>query len=330
MGRLSRPDGSAHYELTAETSVGRAGSATLRLPGAHVSSQHASLRWTERGSWELRDLLSKNGTFVGGQRVAAGTPVRLELGATIGFGSPADVLIVSDVGPPRPMLVRADDPSAQPIFLSESLIALPSLDDPAVSLFRGESGGWSIESRERIGPLCDGDLISIGGEYFRCCLPSTPDETALVTTAAGVLLLSDLELRLLVSRDEESVDVTLTDGVREIPLGQKACHYLLLTLARGRLGRDLPAEVRLEDGWLGVSSLLDLLQVSEQHLNVDIFRIRQSLKAAGVLDAVSVVERDPQLRRIRLGTARVALDRQASTPPVADAPPARAKPGAHG
>lgn len=320
MGRLSRPDGSAHYELTAETSVGRTGSATLRLGSAHVSLQHASVRWTERGSWELRDLLSKNGTFVGGQRIAAGTLVRLELGATIGFGSPADVLVVSDVAPPRPMLVRADDASAEPIFLSDSLIGLPSLDDPLVSLFRGENGGWCIESRERVGPLSDGDLISIGGDYFRCCLPSAPDETALVATAAGMLLLSDLQLRLLVSRDEESVDLALTDGVREIPLGQKACHYLLLTLARGRLGRDLPPDVRLEDGWLGVGSLLDLLQVSEQHLNVDIFRIRQSLKAAGVLDAVSIVERDPQQRRIRLGTARVAINRQASAPPEPSAP----------
>jgi len=320
MGRLSRPDGSAHYELTAETSVGRTASATLRLVGAHVSLQHASLRWTERGCWELRDLLSKNGTYVGGQRITAGTPVRLELGATIGFGSPTDVLVVGDVSPPRPMLVRADDAAAEPIFLNDALIGLPSLDDPAVSLFRAESGNWSIESRERVGPLADGDLISIGREHWRCCLPSTPDETAMVGAAGGVLLLSDVDLRLLVSRDEESVDLVLADGGREIPLGQKACHYLLLTLARGRLGSDLPAEVLMEDGWLGVSSLLDLLQVSEQHLNVDIFRIRQSLKAVGVLDAVSIVERDPQQRRIRLGTTRVAVSRQPSAPPGASAP----------
>jgi hypothetical protein len=322
MGRLSRPDGSAHYELTAETSVGRAATATLRLGQAHVSLQHASLRWTERGSWELRDLLSKNGTYVGGQRIAAGHPVRLELGASIGFGSPADVLVVADISPPRPMLVRADDASAEPIFLSDSLIGLPSLDDPAVSLYRGEGGNWSIESRDRIGPLADGDLISFGGEHWRCCLPNAPDETAMVGSVGGALLLSDVELRLFVSRDEESVDLALADGPREIPLGQKACHYLLLTLARGRLGRDLPSDVRLEDGWLGVGSLLDLLQVSEQHLNVDIFRIRQTLKAAGVLDAVSVVERDPQQRRIRLGTARVEITRQASVPSEPSGPPA--------
>lgn len=311
MARLSRPNGSAHYELTAETSVGRAASATLRLAAAHISLQHASIRWTERGSWELRDLLSKNGTYVAGQRVAAGTPVRLELGASLAFGSPADVLIVSDVAPPRPMLVRADaDGSVGPIFLSDSLIALPSLDDPAVSLFRDEAGGWGIESRERVGPLADGDLIVIGSEHWRCCLPTTPDETAMVGAVSGVLLMDDVELRLSVSSDEESVDLTLTEGERHIPIGQKACNYLLLTLARGRLGQDLPAEFLAADGWLSVSQLLDLLQVSEQHLNVDIFRIRQSFKAAGVLDAVSVVERDPQQRRVRLGSTRVVISRQ--------------------
>jgi hypothetical protein len=321
MGRLSRPDGSAHYELTADTSVGRAASATLRLAQAHVSLQHASLRWTERGSWELRDLLSKNGTYVGGQRIPAGTPVRLELGQTIAFGSLADTLVVGDVSPPRPMLVRADDPAAEPIFLSDSLIGLPSLEDPAVSVFRGEAGSWFIESRERVGLLADGDLLSIGAAHWRCCLPTTPDETAMVGAPRGVLLLADLQLRLLVSSDEESVDLTLSDGGRELPLGQKACHYLLLTLARGRLGRELPPHVVLDDGWLGVSSLLDLLQVSEQHLNVDIFRIRQGLKSAGVLDAVSIVERDPQQRRIRLGTTRVSISRQESAPAGASAPP---------
>jgi len=326
MGRLSRPDGSTHYELTAETSVGRAASATLRLGQAHISLQHASLRWTERGCWELRDLLSKNGTYIAGQRIAAGTPVRLEPGAAVAFGSPADVLIVSDVSPPRPMLVRADaDGSVEPIFLSDSLIGLPSLDDPTVSLFRGDAGGWFIESRERMGALADGDLISIGSEHWRCCLPTTPDETAMVGASSGVLLLADVELRLLVSRDEESVDLVVVEGGREIPLGQKACHYLLLTLARGRLGLDLPSSAFMADGWLGVTTLLDLLQVSEQHLNVDIFRIRQSLKAAGVLDAVSLVERDPQQRRVRLGTARVAISRQESAPAGSGTTPAGAR-----
>jgi FHA domain-containing protein len=316
MGRLRRRDTTGFHELTAETSVGRAAGSSLRLARSHVSLQHASMRWTERGTWELRDLQSKNGTYIDGQRAAAGVPVKLELGSEIAFGSASDAFVMEDVSPPRPMLVRIDG-EAEPILLQQGLVALPSLEDPIVSLFRGESGQWHVESRERVGPLSDGDWITIGNEHWRCCLPTTPDETEVLGGIAGLFALAEVELRLVVSHDEEQVDLTLIANGREVRLGQKACHYLLLTLARCRTGRDLPSAASVVDGWVSVSGLLDLLRVSEQRLNVDIFRIRQELKAAGVVDAVSVIERDPQLRRLRLGTDRVLLAKAAAGP---DAP----------
>jgi hypothetical protein len=293
--------------------VGRAAGSSLRLARSHVSLQHASVRWTERGTWELRDLQSKNGTYVNGQRAAAGMPVKLELGAEIAFGSASDAFVMEDVSPPRPMLVRIDG-DAEPILLQQALVALPSLEDPIVSLFRVESGQWHVESRDRVGPLNDGDWITIGSEHWRCCLPTTPDETEMLGGIAGLFALVDVELRLVVSRDEEEVDLTLSANGREVRLGQKACHYLLLTLARCRTGRDLPSTAHAVDGWVSVSGLLDLLRVSEQRLNVDIFRIRQELKAAGVVDAVGVIERDAQLRRVRLGTERVVLTKATAVP----------------
>jgi hypothetical protein len=70
----------------------------------------------------------------------------------------------------------------------------------------------------------------------------------------------------------------------------------------------------VDDGWVSVSALLELLRVSEQRLNVDIFRIRQELKAAGVFDAVGIVQRDPQQRRVRLGTENVVLTKLSDAP----------------
>ena len=314
MGRLKRIGAPGVRELTAETSVGRAAGSTLRLAQSHVSLQHASLRWTERGTWELRDLQSKNGTFVNGQRIPAGLPLKLEVGAELTFGSSVDRWEVDDVGPPRPMLLRMDV-DADPIFLRDSLIALPSLEEPTVSLFRGENGQWFIDSRDRVGPLSDGELINIGSEHWRCCLPTTPDETELIGSVGELFTLGDVELRLFVSRDEEVVDLSVIGNGREIRLGQKACHYVLLTLARCRLGRELPPLVNVQDGWIGVNALLDLLRVSEQRLNVDIFRIRQELKAAGVVDAVGAIERDTQQRRVRLGTASVVISMRSTPPP---------------
>jgi hypothetical protein len=287
-------------------SIGRASGASLRLAASHVSLQHASLRWTERGRWELRDLQSKNGTLVNGQRVVAGAPVRLELGAEIAFGSPSDVFEMADVSPPRAMLVRVGE-GRQTILLRDALIGLPSSEEPSVSLFRDESGQWFIESSERVRRLDDADLITIGTEHWRCCFPRTPEATESLANVAGLFALAELELRLCISPDEAAIELTLHANGRDVRLGQKACHSVLLILARCRQGRDLPAAVGVDDGWISVSALLDLLRVSEQRLNVDIFRIRQGLKAAGVIDAVGIIERDAQQRRVRLGTANVVL-----------------------
>jgi FHA domain-containing protein len=311
MGRLRRKSDSARHELTPTMGIGRAASAGLRLSASHVSLQHASVRWTERGAWELRDLQSKNGTFVNGQRIAPGAPIKLELGAELGFGSVADVLVVEDVSPPRPMLLRLDA-EAEPIFLRDGMLALPSLDEPTVSLFMSDGGQWYIDSRERTGVLSDGDMISVGSEHYRCSLPTAPDETEIINKASGVFSLAEVRLCLTVSRDEEQVDLTLSVNERQIPLGIKACHYLLLTLVRRRLGREQQAASGAVDGWIAVSDLLDLLRVSEQRMNVDIFRIRQELKSAGVVDALAVIERDTARRRLRLGTTNA----QVSQPPV--------------
>lgn len=313
MGRLQRQDGTESHELTAEMSIGRSSGASLRLQKSHVSAQHASLRWTERGTWELRDLQSKNGTYVNGLRLAAGNPAKLEPGAEVAFGSPSDVFVVADVSPPRPMLVRVGEPR-ETIVLRDALVALPSPEEPSISLFCDENGQWFIDSRDRVGRLDDGDLITLGAEHWRCCLPTTPNETEMLGNAEGLFPLAELELRLGVPRDEEAIELTLHARGREVRLGRKACHYVLLTLARCRRGSDLPAGVVVEDGWIAVAALLELLRVSEQRLNVDIFRIRQELKAAGVFDAVGIIERDPQQRRVRLGTEHVVLTRLSDGP----------------
>jgi hypothetical protein len=271
------------------------------------------VRWTERGTWELRDLQSKNGTYVNGLRIPAGSPVKLELGAEVAFGLLSDAFVVEDVSPPRAMLVRVGE-SRQTIVLREALVALPSLEEPSVSLFRNESGQWFIDSRDRVGRLDDADLITIGTEHWRCCFPTSPDETEMIGHVDGASTLAEVQLRLGVSRDEEEIELTLHTKGRDVRLGRKACHYVLLTLARCRQDRDLPTNVAVDDGWVSVGALLELLRVSEQRLNVDIFRIRQELKAAGVSDAVGIVQRDPQQRRVRLGTNNVVLTKLSDAP----------------
>ncbi|HKO93076.1 MAG TPA: FHA domain-containing protein [Polyangiaceae bacterium] len=307
VARLRQRDALSSHELSAETIVGRATTALVRLQQSFVSSHHASLRWTERRFWELRDLQSKNGTFVNGVRVLVGEKVQLTQGDEIGFGSAAEAFVLEDVSAPRPMLLAVEGEAA-PIFLEQSLIALPSREEPEVTLFHAANGQWHVESRDLAGPLKDGDLIRTSQASWRCCLPTAPDETDALDRFPSLFALADVELRLHVPRDEEQIELALFAGNRELSLGVKACYYLLLTLSRCRLHRDLPASTEVgEDGWISVAALLDLLRVSEQRLNVDIFRIRQELRSAGVIDAGGVVERQPQRRLLRLGTARVSF-----------------------
>jgi pSer/pThr/pTyr-binding forkhead associated (FHA) protein len=307
MGRLRQRGASGFHELRAQTLVGRGPDASIRLKPLYVSSQHASLRWTQNGYWELRDLQSKNGTYLNGVRVSPGVSTKLALGAELGFGSVAEVYDLDDVAPPRAMLVAlgADLP---PILLNAELIALPSQEQPEVSLFRTPGGQWQIESRERTGALADGELIRLGSREWRCCLPTMADETEALGHAVSLSTLADVKLQLSVSRDEEKVELSLRANGQDVRLGVKACYYLLLTLARCRIHRDLPASADVQsDGWIGVPSLLELLRISEQRMNVDIFRIRQELKSAGVVDAPAIIERDVQRKLVRLGLENVVI-----------------------
>jgi pSer/pThr/pTyr-binding forkhead associated (FHA) protein len=64
MARLSPLDDAKPWNPPSEALIGRSTMCTLQIDAADVSKEHASLRWVGDG-WELRDLGSRNGTFVG-------------------------------------------------------------------------------------------------------------------------------------------------------------------------------------------------------------------------------------------------------------------------
>src|SRR6516225_4266548 len=61
---------------------GPAPKCSLTLNHPHVSAVHAELRWTGVG-WELKDLGSRNGTFLDGRRLEASVSTRLEKGSKV-------------------------------------------------------------------------------------------------------------------------------------------------------------------------------------------------------------------------------------------------------
>lgn len=67
-----------HYDT-----IGRAGDNSIQLDDGYVSGHHAEVAF-EHGQWLLRDLGSRNGTFVNGQRVVG--PTLLGSGDIVQFG----------------------------------------------------------------------------------------------------------------------------------------------------------------------------------------------------------------------------------------------------
>ncbi len=64
--------------------LGRSSKADLTIADRSMSREHARIRRTERG-WEIEDLGSRNGTYVGGTRISESTPIAA--GDTIALGS---------------------------------------------------------------------------------------------------------------------------------------------------------------------------------------------------------------------------------------------------
>jgi pSer/pThr/pTyr-binding forkhead associated (FHA) protein len=91
-----RASGGADYPLGTEALIGRSRRCEVRLEGGGVSSQHALMRWTG-AAWELRDLGSRNATWVDDVRLEPGVRVVITEPQVLRIGNA--VLTVIDDGP---------------------------------------------------------------------------------------------------------------------------------------------------------------------------------------------------------------------------------------
>lgn len=88
------------------TRVGRVPTNEIVLENPLVSGHHAEVRWTGT-YWELRDLGSRNGTFLGGVRLESGGRARLVQGSEVAFGEPTHGLVLRDEAGPRAVAVSS-------------------------------------------------------------------------------------------------------------------------------------------------------------------------------------------------------------------------------
>jgi hypothetical protein len=296
--------------LEPEHVVGRAAapgcSQTLNQP--YVSAVHAVLRWTGQG-WELKDLNSRNGTYLDGQRIQPAGPLKVGKGSRIGFGTRAEQWEIVDAGAPEIMAVPLD--GGDPVRLTGEMIPLPSSDDPSATIYRGADGGWVLEQTdEPLVSLANAQVFEAVGRFWRFCCSDLSQCTLAASglyTALAQYDIARVHLAFDVSRDEEYVHLHAKCGDREVDLGAYTYHYLLLTLARRR-AKD--AEQGLPDtscGWIDVEELARDPSMAPPRLNIDVFRIRDQFGKIGVTDAPKIIERRTRPRQLRVGTGHVSV-----------------------
>ncbi|APR75446.1 FHA domain protein [Minicystis rosea] len=302
MAILERRGTRVRCHLLSRHMVGRSSLAHLRLADPSVSAEHAIVSWNGR-EWEVYDLGSRNGTTVDGRRLSQGERAPMPRGAFVGFGSASNTWHLVDDGPPAVIARPADGSDA--VVGEHDLLALPSADDPAVTIYRDAAGEWVLDRDGALERVSSGREVTAGDRRFTLHLPDVLAPT--LEAAEAPLSLDCITLSFRVSRDEEYVELAAHAGARAVDLGARAHHALLLTLARARLrddGIDLPESSR---GWVYQEDLAKGLGQDEGHLNVTLFRCRQHLAAAGIAGAAGIVERRKPARQLRIGVGRIEI-----------------------
>lgn len=290
--------------LVGRTLVGRAASCTLRLDDRRASGEHAVVYWRD-GGWWVRDLGSRNGTFVDGERVEVGARAALPPETRLGFGAEGGYVMGGE-GPPRALAWRSGQGGS--VRAAEGgLLALPDAEAPAVSVYADE-GGWRLEADD-IERAVDGmDAIAVDGIEWRLWAPSGAGELPRTTLDARDRAVSvhDIGLAFRVSRDEEHVEVTVLRPGGEVALEPRAHHYMLLLLARLRL-EDTEASAA-EAGYVDSELFAEMLGAAPPKVNLEVFRARRQLAECGVEDAARLVERRPHARQLRIGVGRLSVE----------------------
>ncbi|MGD0674462.1 MAG: FHA domain-containing protein [Polyangiaceae bacterium] len=305
MGSIREHSTGRTQVLEPEHLVGRAALCALRLDPRYVSGQHAVLRWTGV-RWELKDLGSRNGTFIDGARVKPAEDHPIRRGAVIAFGTPEERWEIVDDSAPCAMAVPLD--GGEPVLQDGDLLALPSADDPRATIYRAPDGSWILEQpNESPLPVANLQTFELEGRSWRfCCVENVP-KTSIADPFFEVEVWQ-VHLTFYVSRDEEFVRLAMTAGENTIDMGSRAHNYLLLTLARRRLADAQAGFADPACGWIDHDELAHDPTMAPPQLNIDVFRIRRQFAGAGVLDAVNIVERRTRSRQLRLGTGRISIE----------------------
>lgn len=290
MALLRRLNDGLEIAVPAVCIAGRAASSTLVLDDAYASSQHAKLVWSGT-RWMIRDLGSRNGTFVDGARIEPGAPVPIKRGSRIGFGETnAAYELIDDT---VPGIIAVDTESRAVKTASTPFLLLPSDDAPEVSIYPDTAGTeWIAEhSNGAVRKISDGDIVRAGSQSFRVQLPVLSEATPIVQVAMSVENITVRFQRL--PRNE--LRVSISHRGRETVLESREHHNLLLAMAELRA-----QDAGLDEGDRGWRTLEQISKIVRQEINainVATHRARQQFAQLGIENAAQIIESRTGIRR---------------------------------
>lgn len=304
--------------LAANHRVGRGRDCTLRLTGRRVSADHAVIRW-RAPDWEIRDLGSRNGTFVNNQQLQPGASARISTGTRIAFGGVDDAFELVADAPPVIVAHLADGTIR---YGDEDGLFLPDATDACIVVYQDGPGRFYARvldservpdpaSDQEMDDICavrDRQVLDLCGVRARLFLPVVSEATW--SPDDGPHRLAEVGLRFAVSRDEEHVQVSvLLASGRVVELRPRAHGYMLLTLARAYLADGAnPGLAESERGWLHKPELARRIGCTGGQVNVDMHRAKEQLRReALVVDTDGLFELRPGPRMIRLAITRLEV-----------------------
>jgi hypothetical protein len=264
--------------------------ADTEMKSRDISQIHASMRWNGE-EWLLTDF-SRNGTWIDGVRLVPGENTRLKRGHIIRFSSleESDWELIDDK-PPSNVIIPLK--GTGPVIRLERFHPLPSEAQPDISVYISPTGEWVCENEQGVYPLKNGDMITHRQELWQFFCDDPVDMTLSKKIAR------EIRFHFQVSGDEEHVFLKIQVDKTIVDLGERAHHYMLLTLARRRLKDAQEGHDPETRGWIETGRMASMLGLDAGHLNIQIYRSRKQIN-----DALSELQNPPHAIERRFGGLR--------------------------
>lgn len=302
MARILDKQTGTLYPLAASTLLGSGPYGMIRVRREGVSEVHALLRW-QGHRWVIKDLGSRNGTFVEGKRVAASSSMPLFEGDELAFGSQDCTWVLTDDGAPGILAERLSDGLLR--SGEGGMLALPDPDEPLAMALRDRLGAWSWEQGGEVSALSqEPHTVVVDGVAWRLHTPVSHGGTQLEDPGWR---LEEVALLIAAAPGAEHVRCWFVDNDgarRELP-ARPTPYQVLAVLGRAMV--EDRAKSPSERGWRHRDFVLSELDTSPGNLDSWVFWCRRCATNAGVVNGQQIIERSNK-GYLRLGVVDVVFD----------------------